>query len=168
MKDYPCFHLTTCLLAYRRWGGAVIEDWESPNLYCWNDFFEALSALKQGHTVTLHANSRESTEAGITTRRIEPRPIVLVAGFLALHDDAIRSLYDDTVYIDLPEAEIIRRRKARANPDSPWDSDEYINGGLIPGHRKFVVPQRDLANHIVSGLVAREALAEEVASIVVS
>jgi uridine kinase len=144
----------------------VVSDWESPTLYRWDDFSTALSQLKLGNMATINANSRESTETGILTREIEPRPIIVVAGFLALHDEVIRTLYDETIYIDIPEEEIVRRRKARANPDSPWDTDEYINNGLLPGHRKFVVPQRPLAGNVVDGLVTRDELAEKVLSII--
>ncbi|HSX52922.1 MAG TPA: hypothetical protein VLF90_00930 [Patescibacteria group bacterium] len=146
--------------------GVVVDDWESPSLYRWDDFFTGLRELELGNTVTIDANSRESTEAGITSRVIEPRPIIVVAGFLALHDEAVRSLYDTTIYIDITEKEIIRRRKARANPDSPWDTDEYINGGLIPGHRRFVEPQRNLADFVVNGMVTPDSLADEVANII--
>jgi uridine kinase len=146
--------------------GNRIDDWESPALYRWDELFDALNTLRQGHAATFSAHSRESAEAGIRTRTIEPRRVVIVAGFLALHDEAIRSLYDDTVYIDLPEDEIIRRRKERAKPDSPWDTDEYINSGLIPGHRRFVIPQREVAKHIISGLQSREALADEVVMVI--
>src|SRR5579859_3779753 len=125
--------------------GRTVTDWEDPNLYRWGDFVSHARDLKAGRAVTIIANSRESKAAGINTRRIEPRPIVVVAGFLVLYDPEVTKMFDITIYLDVPEDEIIRRRLARANPDSPWDSTEYINGALIPGHRRVVVPQRELA-----------------------
>lgn len=146
--------------------GVRVEDWESPDLYRWGDLFSALRELKLGHAVTVAANSRESTEAGITTRTLVPHRVVVVAGFLALHDDLVRTTYDDTIYLHIPIPEMARRRKARANPDSPWDTEEYINNGLIPGHRRYVMPQLNLANHILDATTTEENIVNRVVDII--
>jgi len=146
--------------------GKTITNWEDPSLYRWDDFVGHIRDLKEGRTVTIIANSRESKAAGIDTRQIESRPIVAVVGFLALHHPEVRRLYDTSIYLDVPEDEIIRRRMARANPDSPWDSAEYIHGMLIPGHRRVVVPHREYADHVLDATVPPEQLADEVAAII--
>ena len=146
--------------------GKTVTDWEDPNLYRWDDFVSHMRDLKEGRPATIIAKSRESKVAGIDSRRIEPRPIVVVVGFLALHHPEVRKLFDTTIYLDVPEDEIVRRRVARANPDSPWDSAEYIHEMLIPGHRRVVVPQREFADHILDATVSPEQLAGEVAAII--
>lgn len=144
----------------------TITDWEDPNLYRWNDFVDHMRNLKEGRAVTIAAKSRESKAAGIDSRQIEPRPIVAVVGFLTLHHPDVRKLCTATIYLDIPEEEIIRRRIARANPDSPWDTAEYIHGMLIPGHRRIVVPQREFADHALDATVPPRQLAGEVAAII--
>jgi uridine kinase len=146
--------------------GREIDSWEDPSLYRWNDFESHVKALKLGATATIIANSRESKEAGISTRDIEPRRIVVVAGFLALHSPAARELFDLCLYIDLPETEIVRRRIGRARSDKPWDTMEYITGGLLSGHRQFVAPQRKVADYVVEGMLSQEQLANEVTAII--
>lgn len=146
--------------------GRVITDWEDPNLYRWDDFADHVNDLKLGRPVTIIAKSRESEAAGIDQRLIEPRPIVVVVGFLALHDPKINDLYDSRVYLDLAEEEIVRRRKERANPERPWDSDEYIKSMLIPGHRRVVLPQSELANHIIDASLSPEQVVNEVAKVI--
>ncbi len=146
--------------------GVKVDNWESPTLYRWDDFLHGVSELKLGNAVTIKANSRESKDAGIDTRVIEPRSFVIVIGFLALHDERIRAFYDEMIFIELPEEEIIRRRKARANPDSPWDSDEYINNSLIPGHHRYVEPQKEFADYVVDGTLPPDVLAGEVARLI--
>lgn len=146
--------------------GKTITDWEDPDLYRWDDFVGHMRDLKEGRAVTIIAKSRESKAAGIDTRRIEPRPIVAVVGFLTLHHPEVRKLFDTTIYLDVPEDEIIRRRTARANPDSPWDSAEYIHGMLIPGHRRVVVPQLEFADHVLDATAPPEQLAGEIAAII--
>lgn len=146
--------------------GQQIEDWESPDLYRWDDYIQHLKDLKVGKSVVIAANSRESSEQGIATRTIEPKHFVVVTGFLALHKVEVRPIFDVSIFIDLPEAEILRRRRARSNPDSPWDSDDYIYGKLLPGHRRYVTPQRNFAAHRVDGEQSPDDLAEEVAAII--
>ncbi len=147
-------------------GDSVITDWEDPNLYRWNDFISHVRDLKIGRAVTIIAKSRESKQAGIDQRRIEPRPVVLVIGFLALHHPKINGLYDTKIYLELSEEEIIRRRRGRANVDNPWDSEEYINGMLIPGHRRVVAPQRERADYIVDASLPPERVVDEIAGII--
>jgi uridine kinase len=147
-------------------GDKVITNWEDPELYRWDDFISHVRDLKMGRATTIIAKSRESKAAGIDQRHIESRPVVLVVGFLALHNPGINDLYDTKLYLELSEDEIVRRRKERANSESPWDTDEYINGMLIPGHRRVVVPQRDLADHIVDASLPPEKVVDEVAKII--
>jgi uridine kinase len=148
-------------------GDRVITDWEDPDLYRWDDFVDHVRNLKLGRVVTIVAKSRESKAAGIDQRVIEPRPTVLVVGFLALHHPEINDLYDTKIYLDLSEEEIVRRRKGRANPESPWDSDAYINSMLIPGHRRVVLPQRELADYTIDASLPPEQVVDEIAKVIV-
>jgi uridine kinase len=162
------FSFDDMFIGFEALSGLRIEDWEDPNLYRWDDFANHVRDLKAGRAVTIVANSRESTAAGIARRRIDPRPIVAVVGFLTLYHPTVRNLFDTTIYVDVPEGEIIRRRLSRADPDSPWDSVEYINEMLIPGHRRVVLPQREFAEYVVRATVPRQQLANEVVAIIVN
>lgn len=142
-----------------------ITDWESPDLYRWDDFLCHLHELKLGRTVTILANeSRERRAPEIL--HIQPRPIVAVVGFLALHHPEVRQLFDTTIYLDVPETEIIRRRLARAVPNDPWDGVEYVTGELIAGHRRVVVPQRERADYVLDATLPPDQVADEIATII--
>jgi uridine kinase len=97
---------------------------------------------------------------------IRPRPIVIAAGFLALHDEEVNRLFDTTAFIDLPEAEILRRRRERANPENPWDKPGYIAESLVAGTRKHVLPQRERAEHILDGMKSQHELVEDALKII--
>jgi uridine kinase len=142
-----------------------ITDWENPDLYRWDDFLSHLRELKAGHSVTILANeSRERRTP--ETLHIQVRPIVVVVGFLALHNPEVRKLFDTTVYLDVPETEIIRRRLARAVPNDPWDSVEYVTGELIAGHRRVVVPQRKLADYVLDATLPPDQVADDITAII--
>lgn len=162
MVSFPFDEMFVGFAALR---GIEVIDWESPALYRWDELLRCISELKRGRPVILEGGGSRDNDEVILKLRIEPRPILVVGGFLSLHDERLRALYDQTIFIDLPESEIIRRRKAQVNPDIPipMDSDEYIQGPLIAGHRKYVVPQRKFADYIVDGTLPPAALADEVA-----
>jgi uridine kinase len=145
--------------------GKEITDWESPDLYRWDDFFDHLRDLKAGRSVTIVANeSPERRTPEIV--EVQTRPVVAVLGFLTLHDPKIRSLFDATVYLDVPESEIIRRRLDRATFDDPWNSVEYVTGDLIAGHRRVVLPQRELAEHVLDATLPPDRIADKMETII--
>lgn len=141
----------------------IISDWESPALYRWDDAVRHLRDLKKRNGTVVSARSRESKKAGIASRFIEPRPIVLFSGFLALHDERIRKMLDLKIFLDLDDEQIISRRLARADSVKPWDSPEYIKSTLIHGHHRVVLPQREYADRVFDASIEPEPLAREVA-----
>ena len=143
-----------------------VTDWESPDLYRWSDYRTHITALKAGREALVAALHPESAVEGISSRLIEPRPIVVVAGFLALHDAGVNNLFGTTIFIDLPEQEMIKRRLARAKPSDQWDSIEYIKNGLLSGYRRHVEPQRDVAKHVIDGTLLPEYITEVVIEII--
>lgn len=145
--------------------GKKITNWEDPALYRWDDFIAYLHNLKAGRSTKIVANESPERDAPeILT--IHPRPVIIVPGFLALHNSEIRKFFDISIYLDVPEAEIIRRRLEKPMPDGPWGSIEYITGPLIEGHRRFVLPQRAFAEHILDATAPPEQVASEVEAII--
>ncbi len=128
-----------------------ITDWESPALYDYKKFIEDLNKLREGKEVRFASHSRESSELGVKERVIFPKALTVVEGFLIFHHPVARSLFDKKIYIDLPEEEIIKRRISRRKNNSHWDSPTYIKNMLIPGHRRYVLPQKKFADLILDG-----------------
>ncbi|HSX15444.1 MAG TPA: hypothetical protein VLF40_01510 [Candidatus Saccharimonadales bacterium] len=148
--------------------GRTTDNWEHPNLYRWDAYRRLMATLAAGKEARFEPHSYEAKRDGITERVIEPRPVVVVLGFLALHDAEVNTLFDVTAYIDLKPEEMIRRRLARAagRPAAVWNEPDYIYGMLVPATREFVDPQRDVADCIVDGAASPgEVLHEVVAAI---
>jgi uridine kinase len=142
--------------------GKEIDDWESPSLYNYQDFIADLKQLKAGKPITITPNSRESSKAGIRQLAISPHRYTIVEGFLIFHSPEARELFNKRIFIELPEDEIIRRRLARAEGTSRWDSPDYINNRLIPGHKRYVEPQKESADLIVDGLQSPHKIADQI------
>lgn len=141
-------------------------DIEGPESYRWDDYFDHLSSLARGVSVSLISHSQESQAAKINKRVLAPRPVIVVAGFLALHSPRINGFFDTTVFIDLDDDEIVRRRMARALPNDPYDTEDYIKGPVLNGNRRYVLPQRDIAEHILDGASEPSALTAEAIEII--
>lgn len=143
-----------------------ITNFEDPKLYNFDGFIRDLTLLKHGKPVTIRANSRESSEQGIKEKTVANKPIVIVEGWLVLHNPDARKLFDEKVFIDLPEEEIIKRRFARTKGSKHWDNHDYIKHKIIPGHRKYVEPQKEYADLILDGTRPKTELVDSFSTLI--
>jgi len=93
---------------------------------------------------------------------IVPKPFTFIEGFLIFHDPVARDVFDARIFIELPEEVIIKRRLARSEGTSRWDDPDYIANRLIPGHKKYVEPQRKYADLVIDGRQSIREMASEI------
>jgi len=88
------------------------------------------------------------------TVRVEPAPVVVVEGILALYDPRLRELMDLKVYVDTdPDVRFIRRlRRDVAERGRTVESviEQYLSS-VRPMHLAFVEPTKRYADLIVPG-----------------
>ncbi len=85
--------------------------------------------------------------------RMEPMPIIMFDGILALHDPGIRRLFDISVFVDVPDdVRFIRRlrRDVRERGRSVEGVIEQYLGSVKPMHDEFVAPTRRMADLVIS------------------
>ena len=143
-----------------------INDWENPDLYRYSDYEEDLSKLKAGITINVKCHSRESAEKGIKSIKIIPKGIVIIEGFLIAITTKARKQFDSLIFLDIPEQEMIKRRVARIKTNQGWDSVEYIHNKLIPGFKKYVLPQKRYADLIMDGMSPTDTLMRDLIAFV--
>jgi uridine kinase len=94
---------------------------------------------------SLHARRAE-------TRRVEPRPVILVEGILIFAEKALRERFDIKVYVDAdPDLRFIRRlRRDVSERQRTVDSviEQYLNTVRLM-HLEFVEPSKRYADVIV-------------------
>lgn len=148
--------------------GVEVDNWDDPKLYRFDEYGATLSQLRDGQSAHFEPHSSESKAEGISMRVIEPSPLIIATGFLALHDQEVNKLFDVIIFINLPEKEIVRRRLARAalRQPGPWNSDAYINETLIPSHRRFIQPQAEIADYLIDGQLSRAQICGQVLGII--
>ncbi|WP_448594998.1 uridine kinase [Thermoflexus hugenholtzii] len=86
------------------------------------------------------------------TRRVEPRPVILVEGILVFVEKALRDLFDIKIYVDAdPDIRFIRRlRRDLAERGRTLESviQQYLST-VRPMHLEFVEPSKRYADIII-------------------
>lgn len=99
------------------------------------------------------------------TEHVEPRPVIVVEGILALASPELRALFDLKVFVDVPDDIRFERRLARdvcERGRTPESVRAQYDATVRPMHREFVEPGRALADIVLepgpAGVTAREEL----------
>jgi uridine kinase len=127
-------------------------NFDHPDSVDWSLFAEHLDLLKRGQTIsqpiydfTRHIRQNE-------TRRLGPKPIVIVEGILVFESELLRQHFDLKVYVEVaPDIRFIRRlRRDLSKRGRSLDSviNQYLQT-VRPMHLKFVEPGRQLADIIL-------------------
>jgi len=124
----------------------IISSDHPESLYL-NKLFNDLTELSKGNSVMINTkNEKLNPEYKNTKTRIpaefNPKPIMLVEGFLILHDERIRKMLSTSIWLDIDHETRWSRRVH-------FKDDEYEKKVLIPMHKKYVEPTKEYAEHII-------------------
>jgi len=89
-----------------------------------------------------------------TTRRVDPRPVIVVDGILVLAFPVIRERLDVSVFVEAPaEVRLARRldRDVKERGRTPESVRTQFAATVAPMHDAFVSPCRDLADLTLDG-----------------
>lgn len=140
-----------------------VTNWEHPLAIRFDRLRDDVEALRSGASVRVVTKSELYHPAydhglrNVIEHDVEPKPDILVEGYLALHDDALRELMDLAIYLDIPaEASIRRRSSNKLVPD-----EYYVREVLLPMHERYVAPTKRYADLVidVSRISAEEVMA---------
>src|SRR5438270_9688230 len=114
--------------------------------------FYHVRKLKSGEAVDLPVYDFKTHQRQTETRRIEPKPIVIVEGILIFADPRLLENMDVKVFVDTPDdIRFIRRlRRDLAERGRTVESviEQYI-GTVRPMHMQFVEPSKRYADVII-------------------
>lgn len=126
-------------------------NWDHPDAVNFERIFKDLILLKNGQSVTILTKSelynpdyRQSLNNKIEYC-IEPKPIIILEGYLALWDKEVRDLLDHKVYLDIPIEESVMRRSA----NKFLLDQEYFLKVLLPMHRAYVEQTKKYADMVI-------------------
>ncbi|HEY4694395.1 MAG TPA: hypothetical protein VIH52_00270 [Candidatus Nanoarchaeia archaeon] len=123
-------------------------NWDHPNALYLDKLATDLFKLSQGKPVIINTkNERLNPNYKKTNKRIpiefQPKPIMLVEGYLVLWDKQIRNLLNTSIWL---EASHDTRWKRRLH----FKYLEYEKNVLIPMYKQFAEPTKQYANHIIN------------------
>lgn len=124
-----------------------LYNYDCPDAVYFDRFVADLRRLRAGDDVTVTRRKKRLTmSAGVGdggTYVVPAREIVIVEGYLALwHPDA-RASYDVSVFLDLPAALRVARRRWAKDPN-------YVDEVLLPMHDLHIEPTKTYADLLVN------------------
>lgn len=131
-----------------------VANYDHPDALDWVLLVEHLDALGRGVAVSVPVYDFEVHARTDAVEVIEPAPIVIVEGILALHHDAVRRRSDMKVFVESESGRCLERRIERdiAERGRTHQSvvEQYWNY-TAPMAAEYVLPSRKFADVIVSG-----------------
>lgn len=131
------------------------KDWDDPAAIKWNRLVQAAQDLKQGKYAIVPNYSRKDDRT-VGEKCVFSSPIILVDGFLTLHDERLRDLLDLSFFFNLSEDSQLKRRKER----QPWVEDGYLDNVMLPRARQYVIPSAQYADVIVNAEISKQGIAD--------
>ncbi|OGB74456.1 uridine kinase [candidate division Kazan bacterium RBG_13_50_9] len=126
-------------------------------------FLEHLKKFKAGQPVDIPQYDFGTHTRRAETRRVEPKPVIIVEGILILTDPAIRALFDLTLFVEVDADIRLARRLARDVGERDRSFQESLNQYLVsaqPMYDRYVEPGKDYADLIINNNGTQEELAD--------
>lgn len=124
-------------------------NFDHPDALDWELLRRQIEALRRGEAVL-----RPAYDFGAHTRlpepvEIQPEPVAIVEGILALHDAGLRELFDLKIFVDAPREVRLGRRTRRDVVERGRTEGSVLTQfqrTVEPMHGLYVAPSRDFAD----------------------
>lgn len=146
--------------------GDIINS-DHPDALFLDKLADDLFKLSKGESVIINTkNEYLNPEFKNTKEKIlvefHSKSIILVEGFLLLHNEKIRELLDVSIFLDVEHKTRWDRRVHLANKNK-----EYEEKVIIPMHNQYIEPTKKHADHIIDiSNLTKEQVLEEIEKIV--
>lgn len=141
-----------CDLHHLSFDERAAQNFDHPDAFEWSLLLDQLSALRRGESVDMPEYDFTTHLRKPETRRVDPRPVIVVDGILALYEPALRDQCDLKVFVDVDaDLRFIRRlRRDVAERGRTADNviDHYLDT-VRPMHETFVEPTKRHADVII-------------------
>lgn len=124
-----------------------ILNFEHPDSLYLDKFVSDLIELSKGNSVMVNTKNEKHNPDYKNTKvripfKINPKPIMLVEGYLILWDERVRELLSTSIWLEVDH-------KTRWERRVHFKNDEYEQKVLIPMHQKFVESTKQYAEHVI-------------------
>jgi uridine kinase len=130
------------------------ENWESPDSLRIDRLIYSIKKLKASKST--HIPAHRWTE--IFDREIKPHKVILVEGYLLFTNKKLIGLFDNKIWVDVSDVNLLYRRTKRDNTSRNID---YTMNVVIPESKKYEDIQRKEADIIIDGNNSKEEIIKE-------
>lgn len=127
-------------------------NFDHPDAFDWDLLIRHVKALREGKSIEQPTYSYIECNRQSQTIHVEPRPVILIEGILALCHPELRELMDLKIFVDADPDErlirIIRRDIVERGRTEKMVMDRYIDV-LKPMHIEFIEPTKRYADIII-------------------
>jgi uridine kinase len=127
-------------------------NYDHPDAFDWELVREHLDALESGDPIEMPQYDFEEHCRTDETIRVDPAPVVVIEGILALYDDAVRERLDLRLYVETDADVRVLRRIQRDVEERGRDLsgviDQYLST-VKPMHERFVRPTKRDAHLVI-------------------
>lgn len=125
-------------------------NWDHPDIINWDKLVGDIRSLQNGQSLDLkvwsHRSNPDYHEHGMMiARHVDPKPYILVEGYLALCKPDLLKLYNRKYYLDLSD----EGRSKRRGKNAVIKQNSYVEKVLLPMHRQFVEPTKHNADVVI-------------------
>jgi uridine kinase len=136
-------------------------NYDHPSAFEWELLVDHLERLLAGETIEMPQYDFTVHNRKPETVTVEPTPIVVVEGILALYESDVRELFDLSVYVQTDADVRILRRIQRDVIDRERElegvMDQYLST-VKPMHEQFIEPTKKHADIIIPEGLNRSAV----------
>lgn len=168
----PCLHL--CMdsfyldLAEMRQVFGAEPNWDHPDSLDWPLVRRAVGQLRGGRGARVPVYDFATHSRLPACRSVEPAPFIILDGLWLGHDPTLVGMLDLLVFLNVPPEIALTRRVARdvaARGRERGDVERQFHSQVEHMRRMFVEPQRTMADMVLDGTLAADALAGQIVNL---
>lgn len=143
---------------------------DNPDAFDFDKLAKDVYSLKSGETAEQPVYDYKQRVRIAKTTRLEPRPLLIVEGILALHQVGLNELYNLKIFLEVDADLRLARRLLRDLREKRHETLDYaINQYLTsarPQHKIFVEPQKKSADLVINWNEFNQSAFEQVVGII--
>ena len=127
-------------------------NFDHPDAFDWKLLTEQIKKLKSGEAIEQPTYSYIESNRLKATVHVEPKPVIIIEGIMALHYKKLRDMMDLMIFVDTdPDVRLIRnirRDVVERGRTVEMVLDHYENA-VKPMHEQFIEPTKKFADIII-------------------
>lgn len=143
------YYCDSCELSFEQ---RVAINYDHPDAFDWPLLLQHLAQLRRGEAVEVPVYDFAQHTRAARCHVVQPSPVVIVEGILALYEPALRDQFDLKVYVDADaDVRFIRRlqRDVAERGRTPGSVIDQYLATVRPSHLQFIEPTKRYADVIL-------------------